>query len=119
MEVYWNLHKDKFSVRDKGRVQRHADAVLMRNVKFVVQPAGRAKVLLEQKKNVHAFVRGEVTNNDGISPLDWPSERVKYNPYNNMTFVSYGTGMPIYEADLAWMVIHNDKPEIYCKRKTP
>jgi len=117
MEVYWNLHKDKFSMRDKGIVQSHADAVLMRNVKFVVQTAGRAKVLLEQKKNVHAFVRGEKDNGySNISPLDWPSELVKYNPYKGSTFVSLLTGEPIYEADLAWMVIHNGKPEIYCTR---
>ena len=87
-ETYWNLHKDVFSVRVKGRVVQHIRSAFVRNVTFAVQPAGRAKVLLEQRKNVHAFVRGD---------------RMKY----------CSTGDAIYEADRACFVIRDNKPEIY------
>ena len=62
IEVYRNLHRDCFSVRHKGKVVGYLhdnEQLALTNVKFVVQPAGRAKVLRENKKNVHAFVRGE------------------------------------------------------------
>lgn len=118
-ETYWNLHKDVFSVRVKGRVIQHIRAAVVRNVTFAVQPAGRAKVLLEQRKNVHAFVRG-----DWMRPLRWEwwhlasdqlndDYRVTYNPYNAGTFVSCSTGDAIYEADRACFVIRDNKPEIY------
>jgi len=116
MEVYWNLHKNKFSVRNKGIVVQHLDTVFMRNVKFVVRPAGRAKVLLDQKKNVHAFVRGEINP----MSLDYmrPFDRAKYNPYTTDTFVSCMTGEAIYEADLVWMVSPNGKPLVYFRSNT-
>lgn len=61
VEIYWNLHRKCFSVRVGGRVVAHADAFIMaRSVAFVVQPAGNAKVRRTGKKNVHAFVRGEL-----------------------------------------------------------
>jgi len=59
VEIYFNLHKRVFSVRHKGRVIEHVKSAIVRRPKFVVQAAGRAKVLREKKKNVHAFVRGE------------------------------------------------------------
>lgn len=63
VEVYRNLHKNCFSVRKNGRVVKHIpddQGLTLVDVKFAVQPAGRAKVLRERKKNVHAFVRGTV-----------------------------------------------------------
>ena len=117
-ETYWNLHKNVFSVRVKGRVIQHVKAASIRNVTFAVQPAGRTKVLLEKRKNVHAFVRGDWMqhfddiNVSIIEDLDG-YERVIYNPYLAGTFVSCSTGDAIYEADRACFVIRDNKPEIY------
>jgi len=117
-ETYWNLHKNVFSVRVKGRVIQHVKAASIRNVTFAVQPAGRAKVLLEKRKNVHAFVRGDWMqhfddiNVSIIEDLDG-YERVMYSPYLAGTFVSCSTGDAIYEADRACFVIRDNKPEIY------
>jgi len=57
VDVYRNLHKNTWSIRSRttGRVVEHSDNVLVRAAKFVVQPAGRKRVLQEQRKNVHAF----------------------------------------------------------------
>jgi hypothetical protein len=126
-ETYWNLHKDVFSVRVKGRVVQHIRSAFVRNVTFAVQPAGRAKVLLEQRKNVHAFVRG-----DWMTPVRWEwwhlasdnpvcnafshlndDYRVAYNPYKAGAFVSCITGDAIYKADRACLLIKDNKPEIY------
>jgi hypothetical protein len=62
VEVYWNLTRNCWSIRDAatGRIHAHADKVSVRGAQFIVQPAGRKRVLRERKKNVHAFVRGEL-----------------------------------------------------------
>lgn len=106
IEVYRNLHKNCFSVRHKGKVVGYLhdnEQLALTNVKFVVQPAGRAKVLRENKKNVHAFVRGEyvgfennLTNNlyfGKFEDLDFYA--VSYNPYKSDKFVVKETGKPI------------------------
>lgn len=86
VEVYRNLRNGLMSVREvSGLVLDHAEQVFMSDVRFVVQPAGRERVLREQRKNVHAFVRGElrgfsIGSNQGFD--DWEGwTKVTYNPY--------------------------------------
>ena len=110
VEAYYNLHKKCLSYRPSGGKVRHANTLLLDDVKFAVQPAGREKVIREKKKNVHAFVRGEVafvlrhdiTEDDGdLSPenMDRHSyRRVTYNPYKYESFVFADNGEPVYEA---------------------
>jgi len=111
-EVYRNLHKNCFSVRQNGRVVEYIndenDIAELHNVTFAVQPAGRAKVLKEKKKNVHAFVRGNLhmtIRHDRRSDLDgwdqfyvWARE-VKYNPYKMDSFYYVDTEEPVKYAD--------------------
>lgn len=104
-EVYYNLHKKCLSVRSRtkgqsyGKVIKYVDEIILENCRFIVQPAGRARVLKEKKKNVHAFVRGRINFNPKISGLDNPIE-VTYNPYKCGAFVERETQAPIYEADI-------------------
>jgi hypothetical protein len=83
VEVYRNLHKNVWSVRDKrtGRVIDHAERVVIRDARFIVQPAGRAKVLREQRKNVHAFVRGTYAGTYWRPYRSLGADKVSYNPY--------------------------------------
>lgn len=89
VEVYWNLHKDLFSVRNMqtGRVMMHTHFVRLQDAKFVVRPSGRLRVLREKRKNVHAFVRGYLDTYD----LDWSvyeaDRKATYNPYKYDSFV--------------------------------
>jgi len=86
VEIYYNLHRHCLSIRHKGLVVRHADEVVLDNVKFVVSQAGRRRVLEEKRKNVHAFVRGEASASN-----DFDSEYGvvdKYNPYKYNSFVT-------------------------------
>ena len=99
IEVYRNLHKDCFSIRKNGRVvdYRYNDEQLtLVDVKFAVQPAGRAKVLRERKKNVHAFVRGTVSFSSPVAH----QELVSYNPYKGDSFFTTfgGNTVPIQSA---------------------
>lgn len=119
VEIYFNLHKKVYSVRHKGKVIEHATAVTVMDPKFVVQPAGRAKVLRDKVKNVHAFVRTDDMwtvetdlNYEFCEPF-LPSERIKYNPYMADTFVSCATGDAIHKAEVAYLYIDKqNKPVI-------
>lgn len=88
VDVYKNLHTGNYSVRSRNtnRVLFHADQIAVENVSFVVQPAGRAKVIREKRKNVHAFVRGHI-DLLSMSPQHHKlgkARRVTYNPYNSL-----------------------------------
>ena len=109
VEVYRNLHKNCWSVRDTktGRVVKHVDFIAIHNAKFVVRPAGRAKVLKEQRKNVHAFVRGE-TKIAGTfkAMMEGPRDlectgHISYNPYKSDTFMH--DDKPIEVADVVFL----------------
>ena len=97
VEVYYNLRKKCLSVRKRGLVIDHVRSILLKNAEFVVQPAGRKRVLKEKRKNVHAYVRGERV---AVASFDSKSERITYNPYKNKSFVSVETGKPVYKKDI-------------------
>ena len=114
VEVYYNLHKKTFSVRHAGRVWFHTNVLTLRNCKFAVQPAGRAKVLKEKKKNVPAFVRGFFVRGDAhTNHRMLHADQAMYNPYKTSTFVDVGTGEPVYEADMVYLNNCWPRPEIY------
>lgn len=64
--VYFNLHRKCYSVRaeegpQKGRVIAHASGVGLHFCTMSVGEAGNRKVRETGKKNVHAFIRGELS----------------------------------------------------------
>ena len=121
-----------------GAVCGHPDRVIVEDAEFVVSEPGRQRVLAEQQKNVHAYVKGVVhpTWYEGTSYGDsrwrraletikgashWvvPShlrlqkEIVLYDPYEYETFTTT-SGDPIYKA--AGVVMHtNGLVEAYVK----
>ena len=99
IEVYRNLHKKCWSVRQDGLVKFHSQQVCLQNCKFAVQPAGRAKVLREKRKNVHAFIRGYLwdgkISEDIANSNIW--DNVSYNPYKSNTFED-NSNNPVYTA---------------------
>ena len=102
VQVYWNIQKRVWSVRNKatGRVVWHSPCLRLENCKFTVQAGGRARVLREKQKNIHAFVEGNLVESalpDG--PLD--CEAVTYNPYKHETFVRRRDETSIYRASEA------------------
>ena len=95
VDVYRNLKLGNWSIRNRstGTVAYHSDFVIVQDVTFVVQPAGRAKVLRDKTKNVHAFVRGTIGayyNDpqfaDFIMRKSRWAEKVFYNPYKTDHF---------------------------------
>lgn len=112
VEVYFNLHKHVFSVRQcsTGRVILHANRVHIRDPKFVVRKSGRDRVLREGKKNVHAFVRGEIAHFDDFDPDYLDYSLVSYNPYKHDTFVDVQDVTPVRTAKRAVLEVRQVKP---------
>ena len=112
IEVYRNLHKNCWSVRQRGIVRFHCNKINLRDCVFVVQPAGHAKVVREKKKNVHAFVRGYLhddTKPYATSPFMW--DDIYYNPYKASTFVDF-EGKPVHAARLVDLDMKDKKTPV-------
>lgn len=101
--IYWNLHRECWSVRCRGRVIAHVTRLTLERVQFRVSEAGRQRVLRERRKNVHAGVYGKVV---GIEPPEAPQglkgTLVSYNPYRGPDFYDRATGEPVTAAPLAY-----------------
>ena len=100
--VYYNLHKQTFSVTYDSKVIMHADYVKFGDVEFRVRKGGKEKVRSEKSKNVHAFVIGKLLDYceypcDEL-PVTDSNRIVTYNPYKHDSFVYKQSEEPIYVA---------------------
>lgn len=62
IEVYRNLNRGGYSIRQDGLVVAHADNVMVKDATFVVNGAGWRRMRQEGRRNVHAWVRGLFTD---------------------------------------------------------
>lgn len=110
LDIYWNLHKHCWSILDRaqGLVVLHLNNLIAEDVKLVVQPAGRARVLATGRKNVHAFIRASSIIISDYSVWDDQAVRLKYNPYKFSSFVleERDSYRPIDKSKIVYM--HSD-----------
>ncbi|HFK1543388.1 TPA: hypothetical protein ACGXM3_005210 [Bacillus cereus] len=122
VNCFWNLHLNVFSLEGrtmengakKNLVLAHGNNIILLNVKFTVRESGRQKVLREQKKNVHAFVKGNFMGIAGYNEkliLGAGMREAYYNPYKQDSFTDKETGKKLEGAGI---VILADK-RIYYK----
>ena len=126
-EVYRNLHfrgDTIYSVRKDGLVEGHAMMIIMdgstkRPITFAVGPKGNQRVRDEQRKNVHAVIRGYIVNavwydednmEHAIDACSYHKDihmqyrdgyewkKVTYNPYKYKTFVTVEDEQPVMTA---------------------
>ena len=114
VNVYFNLHKKVWSVRQGGKVISHTNLIALRNVRFLVGKAGRQKVLREKRKNVHAYASGYIVKESDVFPSSIPDDCcfVSYNPYENETFVRKDDGRPCLTADRVLMEVKDSKVSV-------
>jgi len=101
VRVYRNLHKKCFSVKcmKSQRVIAHVDSITLKDVTYPVSQAGRARVLAERRKNVHAYVQGIVKSAE-ISDIA-KMKKVCYNPYKKDFFYYCSNGREIKSSKYA------------------
>ena len=93
--VYFNLHREQWSMMQRQRVIGHAVTLSLEGVTFRVREGGRRRVLRTKRKNVHAFVIGtHRTQTVSGEPV-----RISYNPYKAGHFYRVDTGAAINAAD--------------------
>jgi len=117
VRVYWNLHKKCWSVQSTqtNLVVLHANHLWLDKCKFMVRPAGQRRVREEGKKNVHAFVVGNMTSGYEECHFQPHGCKVSYNPYENDTFMC--SGDPIYTAMSVEMLTDKEgRPKVYVMR---
>jgi hypothetical protein len=111
--VYYNLHKQTFSITYKSKVIMHADYVKLGDVEFRVRKGGKERVRSEKSKNVHAFVIGDLIDFCEYPCDDIPTPSsdmiLTYNPYKHDSFVYKGTDEPVYSAGEVEMINLKDK----------
>jgi len=98
VRVYRNLHTGTLSMQTKTakgwRVTSHPNSVKLENVKLVVKEAGRQRVLKEKRKNVHAWLEGDLIPKWTRAVMVF--ERVLYNPYKYAVWTtSSGVGVSL------------------------
>lgn len=85
--VVWSVRSNR-----TGLVIRRSGKVVLKDVTLKVSAAGRARVLEQKRKNVHAGARGTLANPLLFDHLLVMSQgkawkRIKYNPYEAGHFV--------------------------------
>ena len=91
VEIYFNLHKKTWSVRQDGKVVKHTNFIQIREPQYVVRQTGKEKVRREKRKNVHAFVRGYVEDRLPVFPSKNTFVTYNDNYYDNLIIISYIT----------------------------
>ena len=97
-----NRRLGKYSIqsregKDYGLVVGHADNLVLENCEFKVSQAGRARVLRERQKNVHAGVLGRIVSVGNRVRRLPGMQRVAYNPYLSGNFLTENQ-RPVYQA---------------------
>jgi len=107
VDVYFNIHKSRqegrkiYSVKDKktNRVVKHLSGMFfVKGAKLIVSKKGRERVVSEGKKNVHAFVRGELI----FDERPYRERSLTYNPYKHESFVDTVSYSQVFESDLVY-----------------
>ncbi|CAG5087803.1 Gp88 [Thermobacillus xylanilyticus] len=103
LRIAYHVVKNCFSVRDRRsrKVIGYTDRIVLYDVQFVVSQAGRARVLRERQKNVHAFVVGKYDETLQSLSIDPTYQQAYYNPYRTETFINRATLIPVQSAKIA------------------
>ena len=108
VQVYYNIRRGDYSVRQSGRVIDHVDSIILRDVRFNVAPAGRDKARATGVKNVHATVTGfiDADLHDYLLIDCNDHDYVAYNPFKYNQFVKLlqcDMYTPVHSAD--WVAL--------------
>lgn len=110
VEVYKNLTKSRqakstvYSIRDAKtkKVINWSSAFTLKNVTFHVNEKVRQRVIANKRKEVHAWVKGELLMYDILPNL---RRKITYDPYKDMVF-HFHSGKKIENASICSFTPH-------------
>jgi len=106
VRCYCDLHRKCSSLKamtgeKKGRVVAKPKQIVLKGVRFEVSAAGLRRTREEGVRNVHAYARGYVKDQDVDAVRNHPDAvAIRYNPHLFDTFVRADTLAPIHTAEL-------------------
>lgn len=100
-KVHRNLHKACWSIRESGAKTTHTSFIALANVEFRVSQAGRAKVIANQVRSVHAYAIGDRLHTSCTVYGEGERIGVRYNPYRAGAFLSLD-GREVTKAQYAY-----------------
>lgn len=100
VNVHLNLRspgRKQFTVRDRTLKKKTDDTyVLLKDVRFVVNPKGSQRVKEQGRRNTHAYVRGRLIEHDSTTtPTIDGMVQCTYNPFEHTSFIRTDTGEPV------------------------
>ena len=111
VDVYWNLHKNTYSIRYKGKVIGYSDNINLIKVSMIVNPGGYRRYTQTHTKNVHAFLRGYLCTENTFK--DQSSTKIGYNPANCNQWLCKDTKKPIEWASGVQCKVTDGKPVVF------
>lgn len=104
VRVFKNPRRGCYSIMQNGKIKASAKQIRLRDAEFTVRESGRQRMLRENRRNVHAWVVGELVDflhPDAVSNLDCLIGRnATYNPHRYASFVDRETETPLNRAAL-------------------
>lgn len=88
VDVYRCLQKKGrvYSIRQQGKVVGHTEVLNLKDVKFVINAYGKKQAIRTKQRNVHAFVRGYISDSESGHIL-YP---LSYCPFSKDGFIIQG-----------------------------
>lgn len=87
VHIYRNLNRKGrvFSIKQKGLVVAHTEYFVLKDCSFIIQKKAKEKAIKEQRRNVHAFIKGYLgTEEDILNSFSWI---LKYDPFYKKGFI--------------------------------
>jgi hypothetical protein len=114
---YRNTHcknEKVYSIKQGGRVVAHTRQIMLKDCEFIINEAGRKKVLETGKKFVHAYIKGEITPSGmGTDASDVLPAKIVYCPLHpvwpNNYFECWNLTRRPFRVTSAMIVILNQK----------
>jgi hypothetical protein len=95
VQVYNNIPRDLYSVRERGLVVDHTDAITLVNARMHVNPKAQARIAAGGPRQVHAWITGWVCQG---AVLHRVPRRITYHPHDRPEFYIAHSGEPIHGA---------------------
>ena len=92
VEVYRCLNRQGrvFSIRQNGYVVGHTNRLLLEGCEFVVGRSGKERAIRTKQRNVHAYIRGYISDKPYVSKAYVDNVLIKYNPFADGGFFAGG-----------------------------
>lgn len=100
VRVYRNLNKkgQVYSIQQNGVVVAHTKEFVLKDVKFIINKAGKERAIKTKTRNVHAFIEGYLGDIDDVL-LEF-SHILKYQPFDKKGF--YTSSYLLREASVVY-----------------